>query len=53
MDEESVIIGIAVGIPVFLSHVMLYWTVALFDTTGVGRYLMDVAFMALSSLVLF
>ncbi|WP_167904084.1 hypothetical protein [Thermococcus sp. JdF3] len=53
MDEDSIMIGVAVVILVLLSPVMLYWTVALFDTIGVGRYLPDVAFMALSSLVLF
>ncbi|NJE10868.1 hypothetical protein [Thermococcus sp. MAR1] len=51
MDEESVMIGVIVGFLVLLSPIMLYWTVALFDTIGVDRYLPNIAFMALSSLV--
>jgi multisubunit Na+/H+ antiporter MnhB subunit len=51
MDEDSIIIGVTVGVMVLLSPIMLYWTVALFDTVGVDGYLPDVAFIALSAFV--
>jgi len=51
MDGDSIAIGITVGVLVLLSPVMLYWTVALFDTIGIDTYLPDVAFIALSALV--
>ncbi len=51
MDGESVIIGITVGVLALISPVMLYWTVALLDTSGIDRYLLGVLFIAVSSLV--
>ncbi|WP_297092863.1 hypothetical protein [Thermococcus sp.] len=51
MDEKSVMIGVAVGVLVLLSPVILYWTVALLDTSGIDCYLPDALFMAVSSLV--
>ncbi|NJE76578.1 hypothetical protein [Thermococcus sp. ES12] len=51
MDEDSIMIGVAVGIPVFLSHVMLYWTVALLDAYCVDLYLPGALFIAVSSLI--
>ena len=51
MDEESVIIGVVVGFLALISPIMLYWTVALLDTSGVDRYLPGALFTAVSSLV--
>jgi len=51
MDEGSLVIGAVVGALVLLSPFALYWTVALFDTIGLDRYLPDVAFMTLSALI--
>jgi len=46
-----VIIGITVGVLALISPVMLYWTVALLDTSGIDRYLPGALFIAVSSLV--
>jgi len=51
MDEDSIIIGVTVGVMVLLSPVMLYWTVALLDTSGIDRYLPGALFIAVSALV--
>ncbi|ASJ08085.1 hypothetical protein A3L11_02130 [Thermococcus siculi] len=51
MDDESVMIGVTVGILVLLSPLMLYWTVALLDTSGIDRYLPGALFIAVSALV--
>ena len=44
-------IGVTVGIMVLLSPIMLYWTVALFDTLGIDHYLPGALFIAVSALV--
>jgi len=51
MDEESVMTWVVVGLLVLLSPIMLYWTVALLDTSGIDRFLPDALFMAVSSSV--
>ena len=51
MDDESVAIGITVGVLVLLSPAMLYWTVAFLDTSGIDRYLPGMLFIAVSALV--
>ncbi|NJE30018.1 hypothetical protein E3E38_03010 [Thermococcus sp. 18S1] len=51
MDEDSIVIGVTVGALVFLSPLMLYWTVALLDTSGIDRYLPGALFIAVSALV--
>ena len=51
MDEDSIMIGVTVGVMVLLSPIMLYWTVALLDTSGIDRYLPGALFIAVSALV--
>jgi len=51
MDEDSIMIGVTVGVMVLLSPVMLYWTVALLDTSGIDRYLPGALFIAVSALI--
>ncbi|NJE61970.1 hypothetical protein [Thermococcus sp. 21S7] len=51
MDEESAIIGVAVVFLVLLSPILLYWTVAFLDTSGIDRHLPGTPFIAVSALV--
>ncbi|WP_457750589.1 hypothetical protein [Thermococcus sp.] len=51
MDEDSMAIETTIGILVLLSPLMLYWTVAFLDTSGIDRYLPSVLFIAVSALV--
>ncbi|AEK73418.1 hypothetical protein GQS_07600 [Thermococcus sp. 4557] len=51
MDEDSIMIGVVIGVLVLLSPVMLYWTVALLDTSGIDRYLPGALFVAVSALI--
>jgi len=51
MDGDSITIGIVVGLLVLLSPLMLHWTVALLDTSGIDRYLPGALFIAVSALV--
>ncbi len=51
MDEDPIVIGVTIGVMVLLSPLMLYWTVALLDTSGIDRYLPGALFIAASALV--
>ncbi|KUH33056.1 hypothetical protein APY94_07240 [Thermococcus celericrescens] len=51
MDEESAIIGVVVVFLVLLSPILLYWTVAFLDTSGIDRHLPGTLFIAVSALV--
>ncbi|NJE05063.1 hypothetical protein E3E36_02650 [Thermococcus sp. M36] len=51
MDEDSITIGVIVGVLVLLSPIMLYWTVAFLDTAGIDRYLSGTFFIVVSAFV--
>ncbi|QDA30361.1 hypothetical protein FH039_00265 [Thermococcus indicus] len=51
MDEESAIIVAIVVFLVLLSPILLYWTVAFLDTSGIDRHLPGTLFIAVSALV--
>ncbi|WP_148883081.1 hypothetical protein [Thermococcus aciditolerans] len=51
MDEDSIMIGVVVVFLVLLSPILLYWTVAFLDTSGIDRHLPGTLFIAVSALV--